>query len=178
MIHTKRLSLIHFSGTDQEIRDMLKNWVSDSAVQNEYGEPVYTTEEDVRNLLKRYMAEPYRWAIYENNSDQCIGQIAFCKIWDDVKTAEIEYCIGADYQGNGYAGEALSAIIDYAFLQTDFKRLEAYHRAENTRSGKVLGKSSMHQTDMVERFRRGMTTEHKNEVYYAITADEWMAKER
>ena len=157
---------------------MLKNWVSDPAVQSEYGEPVFTTEEDVRNLLKRYMAEPYRWAIYENNSDQCIGQIAFCKIWDDVKTAEIEYCIGADYQGNGYAGEALSAIIDYAFSQTDFKRLEAYHRAENTRSGKVLGKSSMHQTDMVERFRRGMTTEHKNEVCYAITADEWTAKER
>ena len=93
---------------------MLKNWVSDPSVQNEYGEPVFTTEEDVRNLLNRYMAKPYRWAIYENDSDQCIGQIAFCKIWDDVKTAEIEYCIGAGYQGNGYAGEALSAIIDYA----------------------------------------------------------------
>ena len=94
------------------------------------------------------------------------------------KAAEIEYCIGADYQGNGYAGEALSAIIDYAFSQTDFKRLEAYHRAENPRSGKVLEKSCMLQTDMVERFRRAATTEHKNEVCYAITADEWMVKER
>lgn len=178
MIHTKRLSLKHFTGSDQEIHDMLKNWVSDPAIQNEYGEPVFTTEEDVRNLLNRYIAEPYRWAIYENKSDQCIGQIAFCKIWDDVKTAEIEYCIGSDYQGNGYAGEALSAIIDYAFSQTDFKRLEAYHRAENPRSGKVLVKSLMHQTDTVERFRRVATTEHKNEVCYAITADEWMVQER
>ena len=157
---------------------MLKNWVSDPAIQNEYGEPVFTTEEDVRNLLNRYIAEPYRWAIYENKSDQCIGQIAFCKTWDDVKTAEIEYCIGSDYQGNGYAGEALSAIIDYAFSQTDFKRLEAYHRAENPRSGKVLVKSLMHQTDTVERFRRVAITEHKNAVCYAITADEWMVQER
>ncbi len=157
---------------------MLKNWISDPAVQNEYGEPVFTTEEDVQNLSNRYITEPYRWAIYENNSNQCIGQIAFCKILDDVKTAEIEYCIGSDYQGNGYAGEALSAIIDYAFSQTDFKRLEAYHRAENPRSGRVLEKSSMHQTDTVERFRRVAITEHKNAVCYAITADEWMVKER
>ena len=90
MIYTKRLSLLHFTGTDQEIRDMLKNWISDPAVQNEYGEPVFTTKEDVRNLLNRYIAEPYRWAIYEENSDQCIGQIGFCKIWEDVKAAEIE----------------------------------------------------------------------------------------
>ena len=174
MIRTKRLSLTRFTGFDREIREMLENWISDPKIQSGYGEPVCTTEADVRNLLDRYMSEPYRWAIRENISDQCIGQIAFCKIWDDVKTAEIEYCIGAGFQGNGYAGEALAAIIEYAFSHTGFERLEAYHRAENPRSGRVLEKSSMHLTDTVERFRRE-GTRRGNEVCYSITADEWMS---
>ena len=174
MIYTERLYLTRFTGTDQEIREMLKNWISDPAVQSGYGEPAFTTAADVRNLLNRYRSEPYRWAIYESNSRQCIGQIAFCRIWDDVKTAEIEYCIGSAYQGNGYAGEALSAVIAYAFSRTDFRQLEAYYRAENSRSGRVLEKSPMHKTDTVERFRREFAKQ-ENAVCYGITADEWMS---
>ena len=81
-ISTERLTLTRFTGSDAEIRDMLRNWVSDPAVQSEYGEPVYTTEAAVRCLLNRYMSEPFRWAIQENSSRQCIGQVAFCRIWE------------------------------------------------------------------------------------------------
>ena len=172
MITTERLVLQNFTGTEKEIHEMLKNWISDPGVQSGYEEPVYKSKTDLQPLLARYTAEPYRWAIYENRSHQCIGQIAFCKVWDDVKTAEIEYCIGAGFQGNGYAGEALSAVIGYTFSQTDFRRLEAYHRTDNPRSGRVLKKSSMHLTDTIERFRRE-DTEQENKVCYGITADEW-----
>ena len=104
--------------------------------------------------MEKYQSEPYRWAVWEKKSGECIGQIAFCKIWDEIHTAEIEYCIGQSFQGNGYAGEALKAVIDYTFTQTDFERLEAFHRKENPRSGNVLMKSLMHPTDTAERFRR------------------------
>lgn len=171
-ICTARLELTRFTGTDKEVGDMIKNWISDPRIQREYGEPAYNTRKELLALLERYKADPYRWAIYEKKSNECIGQIAFCKVWNDVRTVEIEYCIGTEFQGNGFAGEALSAIIDYSFFQTDFRRLEAYHRAENSRSGKVLTKSSMHLTDMIERFRReGIRPE--TEVCYCITADEW-----
>lgn len=174
IIETGRLILQPFAGSCKEIRDMLKNWISDPAVQNEYGEPVYTTAEDVEKLLTRYRADPYRWAICEKESGECIGQVAFCKVWEDVHTAEIEYCIGSAFQGNGYAGEALSALIDYGFTHTDFRCLEAYHRAANPRSEKVLLKSAMHPTDTVERFRReGITPE--NEICYCIQYDEWLS---
>lgn len=172
-ISTERLTLTRFTGSDAEIRDMLRNWVSDPAVQIEYGEPVYTTEAAVRCLLNRYMSEPFRWAIQENSSRQCIGQVAFCRIWEDVKTAEIEYCIGSGFQGNGYAGEALAAVIAYTFSHTDLRQLEAWHRAENPRSGRVLEKSSMHRTDTMERFRREGAS-HENAVCYGITAEEWL----
>ena len=175
MIKTERLQLKQYSGTDKEIHDMLKNWISDPAVQTEYGEPAYATFQSVKELVKMYQTEPYRWAVWEMKSGECIGQIAFCKVWDDIHTAEIEYCIGQSFQGNGYAGEALKAVIDYAFTQTDFERLEAFHRKANPKSVRVLMKSSMHLTDTVERFRRqGIHPE--NEICYCIKAPEW--KER
>ena len=58
------------------------------------------------------MAESYRWAVWEKKSGECIGQIAFCKTWDDIRTAEIEYCIGQRFQGDRYAGEALKDAAD------------------------------------------------------------------
>ena len=167
---TYRLILRPFVSPDAD--DMLRNWAADPNIQNEYGEPVYSDIEQVRGLLKRYMdgyASPdqYRWAIIDKASGENIGQIAFCKVWEDCETAEIEYCIGSAFQGHGLAGEALSAVIRYAFSFTEFRKLEAYHRAENVKSGRVLEKSEMHKTDTVERFiREGI--EPEGEVCYCI----------
>jgi len=169
-IDTPRLLLRRFEAGD--LRDMLENWASDPAVQTEYGEPVYSTMQEAEGLLNKYISgyasdSFYRWAVIEKESGRNIGQIAFCRVYEELRTAEIEYCIGTAFQGRGYAGEALSAVIDHIFASTDFQRLEAYHRAENTRSGRVLEKSAMHITDNIERFRQqGILPE--GEVCYCI----------
>ena len=156
-IITPRLTLRRFAQSDLE--DMLNNWAGDTAVQSEYGEPTYSTAEEAQVLLDKYMSgyssdSFYRWAVIEKESGRNIGQIAFCRVYEDIRTAEIEYCIGRAFQGHGYAGEALSAVINEILAKTDFTRLEAYHRAENIKSGRVLEKSQMHITDNVERFRQ------------------------
>ncbi|HAG13133.1 MAG TPA: N-acetyltransferase [Ruminococcus sp.] len=171
-IGTERLILRPFAATDLE--DMLQNWVADPQVQHEYGEPAYETAEEAQTLLNHYLdayAEPdyYRWAIIERKSMKNIGQIAFCRVWDDCETAEVEYCIGAAFWGNGYAGEALAALIDFTFSHTEFRKLEAYHRAENIKSARVLQKSPMHLTDTVERFRRANETP-EGEICYCVEA--------
>lgn len=97
----------------------------------------------------------------------------FCRVYSDCQTAEIEYCIGESFWGNGYAIEALSALIDYTFHNTDFVKLEAYHRAENSKSGRVLEKSAMHITDNVERFARENSLPH-GEVCYCIEKDTFL----
>lgn len=56
------------------------------------------------------------------------------------------------------------------FSNTDFHKLEAYHRIENIKSARVLQKSSMHITDAVQRFVREGTLP-KGEVCYCITND-------
>ena len=173
-ILTERLILRRFLPDDAA--DMLQNWASDPRVQPEYGEPVYDTPEAVCGLLQQYLAgyarpDFYRWAIVLRETGQNIGQIAFCKVWEDCNTAEIEYCIGADFWGHGYAGEALAAVIDRTFSQTEFTKLEAYHRAANPKSGRVLQKSAMHRTETVERFRR-LGESPDGEVCYCIEKPE------
>ncbi len=175
VIETERLLLRPFEEKDAE--DMLRNWAGDPDIQNEYGEPVYTDITQVSELLRMY-TDPespksrYRWAIIAKDSGENIGQIAFCKVWEDCSTAEIEYCIGKSFWGHGYAGEALSAVIRYTFSFTEFTRLEAYHRAANGKSGRVLEKSQMHITDTVQRFvREGKVPE--GEVCYCIEKNEY-----
>jgi len=174
-IETKRLLLRRFSMADAA--DLLELWIADPAVQREYGEPVYETIEAVEALLDKWIAgyeSPsfYRWAMEERESGRCIGQIAFCRVYEDCRAAEIEYCVSAQRWGRGYAGEALQAVIGHIFANTDFAWLEAYHRVENEKSGRVLQKSGMTVTDNVERFRRlGETAEGEvcyraNKPYY------------
>ena len=175
-IETARLILRPFRQEDAD--DMFRNWAADPNVQPEYGEPVYETPEAIQGLLQTYLAgyakpDFYRWAIILRETDQNIGQIAFCKVWADCKTAEIEYCIGVRFQGRGYAGEALSAVIEQTFAQTDFAKLEAYHRAANPKSGRVLEKSVMHRTETVERFIRA-GEQPAGEICYCIEKREIM----
>lgn len=154
---TERLICRQFTQEDAE--NMFQNWIADPRVQFEYGEPIYDTFPKVKYLLTKYIEsyqkpDFYRWAIIEKSSHINIGQIAFCRVWSDCQTAEIEYCIGERFWGNGYAGEALAGLIEFTFRNTDFRKLEAYHRSENTKSGRVLEKSPMYITDTVERFIR------------------------
>ena len=111
-IETPRLLLRQF--TDDDCGDMLKNWISNPNVQFEYGEPVYTTISEVEKLLDKWKKgysdiDFYRWAIIEKERMENIGQIAFCRVYSNCKTAEIEYCIGEKFWGKGY--------VDFFFLQ-------------------------------------------------------------
>ena len=170
IIETKRLILRPFVLADAA--DLLELWIADPNVQSEYGEPTYETMEAVEGLLNKWIAGYesaafYRWAMIEGESGRCVGQIAFCRVYEDCRAAEIEYCVGSSRWGRGYAGEALAAVIDHIFAHTDFAWLEAYHRAENEKSGRVLQKSSMTVTDTVERFKRAGETP-EGEVCYRI----------
>lgn len=79
-IDTERLLLRRFEYSDA--KDMLELWVSKPEIQYPYSEPIYTTLEEVNNLLKKYISSYeddnyYRWAIIDVEDNRCIGQIAF-----------------------------------------------------------------------------------------------------
>ena len=94
VIETERLLLRKFLFAD--IDDMLKNWISDFEVQSEYGEPTITDKNEVKKLLDKWLLQ-YRWAIILKETNENIGHVSFCRLYEEVNTAEIEYCIGKSF---------------------------------------------------------------------------------
>lgn len=100
-IETERLILRRFEYTDDDA--MLKYWVADEKIQSLYSEPVYSTKDEVKGLLDKYIGsyeknDYYRWAVVEKTTGECIGQIAYFLVDSKNHFAEIEYCIGSDFQ--------------------------------------------------------------------------------
>ena len=65
-IESERLILRQFCYEDDN--DMLTYWISDPEIQSLYSEPVYTTKDEVKALLDKYIGscekdDYYRWAI-------------------------------------------------------------------------------------------------------------------
>lgn len=151
-IETKRLLLRRFVLEDAE--SMKRNWVADPSVQHSYGEPTYITLRQIRDLLDVYIAkyqddDVYRFGIFEKESKECIGQIAFFLV--DVKNhfAEIEYCVGRAFQCKGYATEATRAVIDYGFDKIHLHKIQICCRETNLASSKVIDKCGFYYEGML-----------------------------
>ena len=52
--------------------------------------------------------------------------------------AELGYWMGAPYRKRGYVREAVGAVIDFGFRETDLRRIQAIHHVDNPASGAVL----------------------------------------
>lgn len=180
VIETERLILRRFALEDAN--DMFKNWINDKEVQSNYGEPVYSNIDLVKELLKCWISayddnDFYRWAIVLKENDENIGQIAFCSIDTSHRFADIEYCISRFYEKNGYASEALSAIIKFTFEKTGLNRLEAFHRGKNKASAKVLQKSKMqYEGRFRESYFYNDKAEYDDRIYYSILRRDYFGK--
>lgn len=175
-IETARLLLRPFTYTDGE--SMLKNWVADERVQFMYAEPVYITEEAVKGLLDNYIGayektDTYRWAIIDKESGECIGQIAYFLVDSKNHFAEIEYCIGVDYQRKGYATEATKAIIDYGFEQIHLHKVQICVRPSNTPSKQVIEKCGFTYEGTLRDYFY-MNDGYEGRMYYSILRDEYL----
>ena len=142
-IETERLILRRFEYTDDEA--MLKNWVADEKIQLMYSEPVYSTKAEVKGLLDKYIGsyereDYYRWAVIEKASGECIGQIAYFLVDSKNHFAEIEYCIGSEFQCKGYATEATKAVIDYGFNEINLHKVQICTKTINAPSKRVIEK--------------------------------------
>ena len=88
--------------------------------------------------------------------------------------AELGYWIGVPYWNHGYATEAASTVLRYAFETMDLHRVYAFHFTTNPASGRVLEKIGMTH----EGTRRGHTLkwgEYLDNEAYGILRDEWRA---
>ncbi|SOC15067.1 ribosomal-protein-alanine N-acetyltransferase [Ureibacillus xyleni] len=81
-----------------------------------------------------------RYTIIELSSGEIIGSCGFNSLDFDNEKAEIGYDLAKTHWGKGYAPEAITALLDYAFNTLELNRIEAKVEPQNINSIKVLEK--------------------------------------
>lgn len=95
-----------------------------------------------KNNENFYGEEAYNFAITDKQSGELYGFVGVSHSKTH-KNGEMGYWIGEEYWGNGYATEAVCALIEFAFEEKNFHRVFARRFSSNTSSGKVMTKAGM-----------------------------------
>ena len=145
-LETSRLILRPFLMEDAQ--PMYDNWAKQPEVTRFLTWPTYTRVEDAYGILKLWTdsySRPdfHQWAIELKSLAQPIGSISVVRYDDAVASAELGYCIGRDFWGQGIMPEALEAVLAFLFEEVGMNRIAARHALENPNSGKVMTKCGM-----------------------------------
>ena len=170
VIKTERLILRPIEFEDTEA--MFKNWASDSDVCKYLSWPPHDSIEKTKSVIASWKnsCNPFHWAITVNGT--IIGTIGVVRTFTPAKSCSMGYCIGKKWWGNGYVAEALSAIIDYLFTNTEIMRIAACHISENPNSGKVMQKAGMRYEGTLRNAGR-CTAGIKDVCQYGLLRKDW-----
>lgn len=116
----------------------------------------------------------FQFAIELRASGDHIGDCALHTRGDDPRLGEIGYTVATPFQGQGYAREAVSAMLDYAFGVLRMHRVTAYVDTENARSIALLERLRFRREGHFVQcawFDDGWCDEYN----YAMLCEEWQA---
>jgi len=176
LLEARRLILRSFRDTDLE---PFVAYRSDPAVAEYQGwEAPYPVTKAIAFIQEMKLKAPairgewYQIAIELKASAEMIGDCAFHILAEDAQQAEIGATLSRQHQGNGYAAEVLTRLLDYLFGELGLHRVRAICDTQNLASAKLLGRIGMR--------REGHFIENiwfkgrwGSEYWYAILRDEW-----
>lgn len=138
-------------------------------------ETIHATKKVIDDWCAEQNAKPqvsYIFCLHLADTKQFIGLIALNIGKPNYKTAEVWYKIHSDYWGKGYATEALSKLIYFAFNDLKLHRIEAGCSVENIASVRVLEKVGMIQ-EGIKRKKLPIREEWKDNFFYAILDEDF-----
>ena len=143
-IISKRLQLRPFSDDDAVETSRLAG--DQKIIATTFSIPEQYTESKALKWIKSHRdkwqnRDEIVYGICVHNSAQIMGAVSLFDIQDEA--AELGYWIGVPYWNNGYATEAASTLIDYAFEYFNFNFIHARYLKSNPASGVVLNKIGM-----------------------------------
>jgi [ribosomal protein S5]-alanine N-acetyltransferase len=115
-----------------------------------------------------------QWGIAALENDRVVGTCTLTSFSLEHRRAEIGFALGRRHWGQGYAGEALPALLDHAFGALDLRRIEADVDPRNARSIRALERLGF-QREGLQRQRYLMNGEVQDAVMYGLLSAEWRA---
>lgn len=175
-IETDRLILRQFRIEDAE--DMYNNWATDAEVTKFLTWSPHPDINFTKGLLENWISKYseltwYNWAIELKETGTVVGNISIVKLNERIEAADIGYCMGKAWWGNGIMPEALRAVIEYLFGEVGLNRVAACHDVNNPKSGRVMQKSGMTKEGVLRaagRNNQGVC----DEVWYSIIKSEFV----
>ena len=175
-INTERLLLRSLRENDVEA---IYNYRSDS-IANQYQGWIPKTINDVNDFIKNRVSPVidivdtwYQFVIIKKDQNNLIGDIGVHFLDADKKQVELGCTLDKDYQGKGYATEALREIINYLFQDLEKRRIVTSIDPRNIKSiglvERLCFKKEAH-------FRESLLIngEWVDDLVYAILKDEWI----
>ena len=172
VIETERLRLRRFCLADA---DGLYAYAKNELVGPEAGWLPHRDIRESQKLLENWSVNPEIFALEEKASGQLIGSVGLHQRFDRaVPTRELGYVLAFEKWGMGYMSEAVSVMIDYAFLKFGAEIVVASHHQHNMRSKRVIEKAGFH-FEGVKRLdrRHPLTKEILDTWIYSLTKEEW-----
>jgi RimJ/RimL family protein N-acetyltransferase len=175
-IETARLRLRHFQDSDVTQFMGYRNDPKVAKYQSWEGisEPeAYTFIQEQKEIQPCVPGQGLQVAIELKATNMLIGDCYFVINVFDYRQAEIGFTLSREYQGYGYATEAVSSILKYAFDTFGLHRIIAITDCENIASVALLERLGMRREG---HFIQNVWFKGKwgDEYLYAILKDEWL----
>ncbi len=173
-IETARLVLRRLELADAET--MFNNWTSDENVTRFLRWDAHKNIDDTKKMIQQWVdnyqyGDTYYWGIYLKNGEM-IGSIGITITSEYDMKGELGYKLGSCWWNLGYSSEAVKAVIDYMFCNTDIERIDAYCSVENLASRKVMEKAGMCYEGLLQHYYKTRNVFHDCTIY-GIIRDEW-----
>lgn len=146
-LQTTRLLLTEISETDiADIHEM--NSYEEVARHNTIGIPkdIAQTQKQLEGIIEDKTKDKrsrYGWAIRKRESNEFIGEIGMNLAAEKFKMGEIYYSLHPTKWKQGYATEAVQALLEFSFNTLQLHRIEAGVDTENTNSIRLLERVGM-----------------------------------
>lgn len=168
-IETERLILRKLEISDLE--QVYNNWCSDPKVSKyvtwDMHENIEQTKEYIKFKLGLYEKD-YRfdWVVVIKETNEVIGEIDSVKQSLNYNLVELGYCYGSKYWNNGYATEALKAVIRYLKEVALVEKVTACHISTNPASGRVMQKAGMNYDATLKEYVVDKNTKERADLVY------------
>jgi len=179
VLETQRLILRALRPSDL---DALYEYASDPEIDRYVPWEHYKTIDEARENLKEFLGEYEKdglgaWGIEHRADRKLIGIINISIPHRIHRRVEAGYTIARAYWGQGYATEALQAVMQFGFQKMNLLRIEAVVLPENMASAHVLEKAGMKFEGLLHKYQfwRGIPSDLQ---MYAITLDEFLLSDQ
>lgn len=121
-----------------------ENWMSDDDVTEFLTWETHRSREESEKIIESwihsYSLGTMDWCITLRENHEPIGSITAVQDFPKERYCELGYCIAKEYWGKGYMTEAVRAVTDFIFRNTDYNWVQARCDSENYGSRRCLEK--------------------------------------